>query len=46
MGAKRVKAEMVGYKLKVTDVVDHFYDPEQNQIKTIKSDAALKQKIE
>jgi len=46
LAAKKIKEEMLGFKLKVTDVVNNLYDFDQNLLKAIKSDIVLKHKIE
>jgi hypothetical protein len=36
---------MLVFRDKMTDVVSSFYDPHSNRLATIKSDAALRQKL-
>lgn len=46
LGAKRAKEEMLLYREKMADVISNFYDPHSNQLRTIKSDAALRLKLQ
>ena len=44
-GAKKIRDQLLQLKDKVSDLASKFYDP-HGQIRMIKSDVALKQKIE
>lgn len=45
MAAKKVKEDMLSYKNRVIDLVNNIYDPENQTLKTIKSDEKLRKKI-